>query len=51
MSAPATVNLAVNLALFSDHWNPRIVGRYKTMRCASRSLQIHMLAKREPFHA
>ena len=28
MSAPATVNLADKLALFSDHWNPRIVGRY-----------------------
>jgi mannose-6-phosphate isomerase-like protein (cupin superfamily) len=26
--APATVNLADKLALFSDHWNPRIVGRY-----------------------
>jgi hypothetical protein len=27
-TAPATVNLADKLALFSDHWNPRIVGRY-----------------------
>ena len=26
--APVTVNLADKLALFSDHWNPRIVGRY-----------------------
>lgn len=25
---PATVNLAEKLTLFSDHWNPRIVGRY-----------------------
>ena len=28
MTTPATVNLAEKLALFSDHWNPRIVGRY-----------------------
>ena len=28
MTAPQTVNLADKLALFSDHWNPRIVGRY-----------------------
>lgn len=28
MSAPQTVNLAEKLALFSDHWNPRIIGRY-----------------------
>jgi hypothetical protein len=27
-TAPVTVNLADKLALFSDHWNPRIVGRY-----------------------
>jgi mannose-6-phosphate isomerase-like protein (cupin superfamily) len=27
-TAPATVNLAEKLALFADHWNPRIVGRY-----------------------
>jgi hypothetical protein len=27
-SAPATVSLADKLALFSNHWNPRIVGRY-----------------------
>lgn len=26
--APTVVNLAEKLALFSDHWNPRIVGRY-----------------------
>ena len=26
--APDIVNLADKLALFSDHWNPRIVGRY-----------------------
>jgi mannose-6-phosphate isomerase-like protein (cupin superfamily) len=26
--APVVVNLADKLALFSDHWNPRIVGRY-----------------------
>ena len=25
---PQTVNLADKLALFADHWNPRIVGRY-----------------------
>jgi len=25
---PETVNLADKLALFSDHWNPRIVGHY-----------------------
>ena len=28
MTAPHTVNLADKLALFTDHWNPRIVGRY-----------------------
>ncbi|MGZ8313212.1 MAG: cupin domain-containing protein [Allosphingosinicella sp.] len=28
MSAPAVVNLVEKLASFSDHWNPRIVGRY-----------------------
>ncbi|HEV7658269.1 MAG TPA: cupin domain-containing protein [Allosphingosinicella sp.] len=28
MSVPPAVNLAEKLALFSDHWNPRIVGRY-----------------------
>ena len=28
MTTPTTVNLAEKLALFSDHWNPRIVGRY-----------------------
>ncbi|RJF85334.1 cupin domain-containing protein [Sphingomonas cavernae] len=28
MSAPAIVNLAEKLASFSDHWNPRIIGRY-----------------------
>ncbi len=28
MAAPAVVSLAEKLALFSDHWNPRIVGRY-----------------------
>jgi mannose-6-phosphate isomerase-like protein (cupin superfamily) len=27
-AAPVTVNLAEKLALFSDHWNPRIVGHY-----------------------
>ena len=27
-SAPPVVNLAEKLAGFSDHWNPRIVGRY-----------------------
>ena len=27
-AAPTVVNLAEKLALFSDHWNPRIVGRY-----------------------
>jgi len=27
-AAPAVVNLADKLALFSDHWNPRIVGHY-----------------------
>ena len=26
--APVPVNLAEKLAGFSDHWNPRIVGRY-----------------------
>jgi mannose-6-phosphate isomerase-like protein (cupin superfamily) len=25
---PPIINLAEKLALFSDHWNPRIVGRY-----------------------
>ena len=28
MTRPAVVNLAEKLASFSDHWNPRIVGRY-----------------------
>ena len=28
MTAPDTVSLADKLARFSDHWNPRIVGRY-----------------------
>lgn len=28
MSAPVVVNLAEKLASFSDHWNPRIIGRY-----------------------
>ncbi len=28
MAAPETVSLAEKLALFSDHWNPRIVGNY-----------------------
>ena len=28
MTTPDTINLADKLALFSDHWNPRIVGRY-----------------------
>jgi len=28
VSAPDTVNLANKLALFADHWNPRIVGHY-----------------------
>ena len=28
MSAPAVVNIAEKLAAFSDHWNPRIIGRY-----------------------
>jgi len=28
VTAPSTVNLADKLAQFSDHWNPRIVGRY-----------------------
>lgn len=27
-AAPAAVNLAEKLALFADHWNPRIVGNY-----------------------
>jgi mannose-6-phosphate isomerase-like protein (cupin superfamily) len=27
-AAPEVVNLAEKLAAFSDHWNPRIVGRY-----------------------
>ncbi len=25
---PSPINLTEKLALFSDHWNPRIVGRY-----------------------
>jgi mannose-6-phosphate isomerase-like protein (cupin superfamily) len=28
MTAPGIVNLADKLGRFSDHWNPRIVGRY-----------------------
>lgn len=28
MTAPEIVNLAEKLGRFSDHWNPRIVGRY-----------------------
>jgi mannose-6-phosphate isomerase-like protein (cupin superfamily) len=28
MTMPETIKLADKLALFSDHWNPRIVGRY-----------------------
>jgi len=28
VSAPAVINIAAKLAGFSDHWNPRIVGRY-----------------------
>ena len=28
MTAPTPVNLAEKRASFSDHWNPRIVGRY-----------------------
>ena len=28
MMPPATINLAEKLALFSDHWNPRIIGHY-----------------------
>jgi mannose-6-phosphate isomerase-like protein (cupin superfamily) len=28
MTAPDIVNLADKLGRFSDHWNPRIVGRY-----------------------
>ena len=28
MTEPETVNLAEKLALFSDYWNPRIVGHY-----------------------
>ena len=28
MNTPAVINLAEKLASFSDHWNPRIVGRY-----------------------
>ena len=28
MTAPDVVSLAEKLALFADHWNPRIVGRY-----------------------
>ncbi len=27
-AAPLVINLADKLARFSDHWNPRIVGRY-----------------------
>jgi len=27
-AAPTVVNLDEKLSLFSDHWNPRIVGRY-----------------------
>jgi mannose-6-phosphate isomerase-like protein (cupin superfamily) len=27
-AAPEVVNLATNLASFSDHWNPRIIGHY-----------------------
>lgn len=27
-SPPPVISLAEKLALFSDHWNPRIVGRY-----------------------
>lgn len=27
MSVPAVVNIAEKLAGFSDHWNPRIIGR------------------------
>jgi mannose-6-phosphate isomerase-like protein (cupin superfamily) len=27
-SAPAPVNIAEKLGAFSDHWNPRIIGRY-----------------------
>ena len=27
-TAPAVVSLDEKLSLFSDHWNPRIVGRY-----------------------
>lgn len=28
MPAPIPINLAEKLSLFSDHWNPRIVGHY-----------------------
>ena len=28
MTTPPVVNLVEKLASFSDHWNPRIVGRY-----------------------
>lgn len=28
MNAPVPINLAGKLATFSDHWSPRIVGRY-----------------------
>ena len=28
MNAPRPINLADKLGQFSDHWNPRIVGRY-----------------------
>jgi len=28
MTSPKPINLAEKLAGFSDHWNPRIVGRY-----------------------
>ena len=28
MTTPASVSIAEKLASFSDHWNPRIIGRY-----------------------
>ncbi|MBA3677790.1 MAG: cupin domain-containing protein [Sphingosinicella sp.] len=28
MNAPMPVNIAEKLATFSDHWDPRIIGRY-----------------------
>lgn len=28
MGRPTSINFAEKLALFSDHWNPRIVGNY-----------------------